>query len=108
MVVAELLDKKRRGLGGLFPCTVQACDPLGTLQGLPVLPAFQGAGGHLIRAQVIGGCKKSITCYDAHFCVQLITITSTQVPQTGERGIFYLHIKFGLDTQMNYCWLRLA
>lgn len=41
---AELLDKKSWGIRGLFPCLVQVFDPLGTLQGLPVLPAFQWAG----------------------------------------------------------------
>lgn len=44
MVVTELLDKKGLGVGGLFPCMVQVSDPLGSLQGLPVLPAFQQTG----------------------------------------------------------------
>lgn len=94
------------GVGGLFPCVVQLSDPPGTLQGLPVFPAFQRAGAfgedacqslidwwlqkihHLLRC--------SVFVYSL-----LVSLTYLYLKEVKE-------VNFFLETQMNSRRLRLA
>lgn len=59
------------GVGRLFPCMVQVSGPPGTLQGLPVLPAFQQAGAFGEAAYKSPITRKSIICHSAQFFVYI-------------------------------------